>query len=461
MVGRIESLWSRSKRKNHKQGFRGRLSKWRRLFHMTLAAGLFVQAGGCTRNYFRQDADKEVSEVLAEKDKYPNWQIDNWHIYADPRARFADNTDPDHPPKPPDDPASYDMAPNPQRAGKPGIEPHRGERLPRVDGQMGQGEPRAPRETRSRSKRAGERTTRRRRLSPRAPAPFLADKPASAVEPADPSGMGGVAPHDVIVESKAALGHRHYRPACLFADSRSGGRAGDVQQSRISGSEGKSLSFRPACDLRPVLVRGPVLRRPGSRPRLHRRRHARRPDQQLEFEQRHGLQQGIAHRRPAVAEFQQPDGIQFLEPQEPHQRHHVELQRDTTVAARRRRGGGARIADAGRAQLVVRHSQLRPLPQRALRRNRQPKRRQHQRLGISTDRGALQRGRRRQRLDHFRTGAGNFRRRRQPPSAERFSRPSRPAPFRCPRPSRRRRRATSTPCCKRSRSTSTRKISMS
>ena len=121
MVGRTENLRSRSKRRSKHPGVKARLSKWRRLFNLTLAAGLFVQASGCTRNYFRQDADKEVSEVLAQKDKYPTWQIENWHIYADPRARFADNTDPDHPPKPPDDPASYDMAPNPQRAGKPGV----------------------------------------------------------------------------------------------------------------------------------------------------------------------------------------------------------------------------------------------------------------------------------------------------------------------------------------------------
>src|ERR1700722_11943008 len=112
MVGRTENLWSRSKRKCIHTPLKGRLSKWRRLFGLTLAAGLLVQAGGCTRNYFRQDADKEVAEVLAQKDKFPAWQIDNWHIYADPRARFADNSDPDHPPKPPDDPAAYDMSPN-------------------------------------------------------------------------------------------------------------------------------------------------------------------------------------------------------------------------------------------------------------------------------------------------------------------------------------------------------------
>src|SRR5205085_10239549 len=75
----------------------------------------------CTRVVFRKEADKEVAAVLGEKDKYPQWRIDQFHMYADPRARFADPTNPDRPPKPPDDPAAYDSAPNPQRPGKAGV----------------------------------------------------------------------------------------------------------------------------------------------------------------------------------------------------------------------------------------------------------------------------------------------------------------------------------------------------
>ena len=80
-----------------------------------------ASSGGCTRNFFRKQADEEVSEVLAQKDKYPDWAIENWHVYPDPRARFADTDNPDFPPKPPDDPASYAMAPNPQKPGKAGV----------------------------------------------------------------------------------------------------------------------------------------------------------------------------------------------------------------------------------------------------------------------------------------------------------------------------------------------------
>ena len=206
MVGRTENLWSRSKRKNIGAPLRGRLSKWRRLFGLTLAAGLLVQAGGCTRNYFRQDTDKEVSEVLAQKDKFPAWQIDNWHIYADPRARFADNSDPDHPPKPPDDPAAYDMSPNPQRAGKAGVE--------RIEG-SGYLELMAQWDKENRARRA-KMEEDEKRLTGEPPAqvqqktetkfPLTGEKVAAAADPVDPAGMGSIAPRDVILESKAPSG---------------------------------------------------------------------------------------------------------------------------------------------------------------------------------------------------------------------------------------------------------------
>jgi hypothetical protein len=98
-----------------------RLKPWvRRL--ACAAAALCCAAGltGCTRSFFRKAADKEVDEVLAQKDKYPDWRIEQYHVYSDPRARFADPTDPDRPPMPPDDPASHDLAPNPQRPGAAG-----------------------------------------------------------------------------------------------------------------------------------------------------------------------------------------------------------------------------------------------------------------------------------------------------------------------------------------------------
>jgi hypothetical protein len=98
------------------------LSGWQRPARiLALAAVLIVGAGGCSRNFFRQRADCEVSEVLTEKDRYPQWRIEDMHVYPDSRARFGDPTNPDRPPMPPDDPAAYDLSPNPQKPGKAGV----------------------------------------------------------------------------------------------------------------------------------------------------------------------------------------------------------------------------------------------------------------------------------------------------------------------------------------------------
>jgi hypothetical protein len=103
-----------------KPGWMGRLPY--PVFCLTLALWCAVGSSGCTRQFFRKRADEEVGEVLAEKDRNPAWKIEQWHVYPDPRARFADPTNPDRPPKPPDDPAAYDLSPNPQKAGKAGVE---------------------------------------------------------------------------------------------------------------------------------------------------------------------------------------------------------------------------------------------------------------------------------------------------------------------------------------------------
>lgn len=86
-----------------------------------LLAGLAASTGGCTRKFFRQRADGEVDRILADKDRYPQWKIEGEYVYPDPRARFADPTNPDRPPMPPDDPAAECLSPNPQKPGKAGI----------------------------------------------------------------------------------------------------------------------------------------------------------------------------------------------------------------------------------------------------------------------------------------------------------------------------------------------------
>jgi outer membrane protein TolC len=91
---------------------------WRGLL---LALMLLASGTGCTRHFYRNRADQEVADILHEKDRFPQWQILNMHVYPDARARFGDPTKPDRPPMPPDDPGAHLLAPNPQKPGHPGI----------------------------------------------------------------------------------------------------------------------------------------------------------------------------------------------------------------------------------------------------------------------------------------------------------------------------------------------------
>jgi hypothetical protein len=88
---------------------------WRGVFWVALLLGLTAGIAGCTRSFYRRSADREVNDILAEKDKYPQWKVEQWHVYPDARARFADTSNPDRPPMPPDDEAAWTMSPHPQK----------------------------------------------------------------------------------------------------------------------------------------------------------------------------------------------------------------------------------------------------------------------------------------------------------------------------------------------------------
>jgi hypothetical protein len=78
-------------------------------------------ATGCTRRFYRQRADADTSALLTEKNQFEAWKIEQFHVYPDKDARFADPTDPDHPPMPPDDPAARWLSPNPYRFRHPKV----------------------------------------------------------------------------------------------------------------------------------------------------------------------------------------------------------------------------------------------------------------------------------------------------------------------------------------------------
>lgn len=77
----------------------------------TVALG--VQTG-CTREFFREWANQDVSEAIFEKSRDPRWRLDIFSVDPPSLSRFADPYDPDVPPAPPDDYASEALSPVPQ-----------------------------------------------------------------------------------------------------------------------------------------------------------------------------------------------------------------------------------------------------------------------------------------------------------------------------------------------------------
>jgi hypothetical protein len=69
---------------------------------------------GCSREFFREWANQDVSEAIFEKSRDPRFRIDVFSITPPQMSRFAHPYDPDFPPSPPDDFASQSLSPIPQ-----------------------------------------------------------------------------------------------------------------------------------------------------------------------------------------------------------------------------------------------------------------------------------------------------------------------------------------------------------
>lgn len=71
-------------------------------------AALIALCGGCTRKYWREQADDLSYDIIKKKEVDPRWSLPRIDVMADPRSRFYDPYDPDFTPLPPDDPAAHD-----------------------------------------------------------------------------------------------------------------------------------------------------------------------------------------------------------------------------------------------------------------------------------------------------------------------------------------------------------------
>ena len=64
---------------------------------------------GCHRSFYREQADLEAYDIIAEKSVHPHWDLDNFGIDPDPLSRMAAFDNPDCPPMPFDDPVAHDL----------------------------------------------------------------------------------------------------------------------------------------------------------------------------------------------------------------------------------------------------------------------------------------------------------------------------------------------------------------
>ena len=71
-----------------------------------LAVTLMFVGSGCSRMFWRSQADFDSYNLLQRKQFDPRWTIPRTTVDADPRSRFFDPFDPDCAPLPPDDPAA-------------------------------------------------------------------------------------------------------------------------------------------------------------------------------------------------------------------------------------------------------------------------------------------------------------------------------------------------------------------
>lgn len=72
-----------------------------------LAVSACAGLAGCSRAFYRQDADIDGVKRILEKADHPHWDLQRYHLQPDPTSRMAPFGNPDRPPMPPDDPAAH------------------------------------------------------------------------------------------------------------------------------------------------------------------------------------------------------------------------------------------------------------------------------------------------------------------------------------------------------------------
>jgi len=72
-----------------------------------LLMAVIAAGSGCSRAYYRRQADQEVYNLIGCATRDPRWDLKDYRIQPCPAARHFDPFNPDCPPMPPDDPTSH------------------------------------------------------------------------------------------------------------------------------------------------------------------------------------------------------------------------------------------------------------------------------------------------------------------------------------------------------------------
>jgi hypothetical protein len=76
---------------------------------LAFSAAACMLASGCSRSFYRRQADIEAYALIREKADHPHWRLEDYTISIDPRSRMYDPHAIDCPPIPPDDSTAHQL----------------------------------------------------------------------------------------------------------------------------------------------------------------------------------------------------------------------------------------------------------------------------------------------------------------------------------------------------------------
>ncbi len=76
---------------------------------LLLGAISFSSLSGCSRQFWRKQAERDTYRAITQKLNNPHWQVPRISLTPDARSRFHDPHNPDCAPLPPDDPSAHEM----------------------------------------------------------------------------------------------------------------------------------------------------------------------------------------------------------------------------------------------------------------------------------------------------------------------------------------------------------------